>query len=192
MTRTPDSRDVISIRVMEEQQWAFDQRARHISYREMRRRVNLSRAGGGLGYDLSEHALKGLVSGFMDRMRDTLEESPEFYRTRELADLEDQYRTAAALAEPLDAEATTLAAYALGYKSVAELLEDAPGSAVPQDPKVRLAALAQLRNIGERRAKLLGLDAATTHKLDVTVTDALDAQVAQLAAEVEAAASMRS
>jgi hypothetical protein len=186
MTRTPDSRDVIAVRVMQEQEWAFDQRARHISYREMRRRVNLSRAGGGLGYDLSEHALKGLVNGYMERMRETLEESPDFYRTRELADLEDQYRAAAAMAEAVDEAGTMLAAYADGYDNVAEYLEANPGGAVLRDEKVRLAALAQLRSIGERRAKLLGLDAATAHKVDVTVTTALDAAVAELEAELSA------
>lgn len=183
MSRTPDSRDVIAVRVMQEQEWAFDQRARHVSYREMRRRVNLSRAGGGLGYDLSEHALKGLVNGYMERMRETLEESPDFYRTRELADLEDQYRTAAAMAEAIDEAGTMLAAYADGYDNVEAYL--AAGNAPAfRDEKVRLAALAQLRSIGERRAKLLGLDAATAHKVDVTVTTALDAAVAELEAEL--------
>lgn len=185
MTPAPDYREIIAVRVMREQEWAYEQRSRHLSYREMRRRSIMPQYMGGLGYDLSEHALKGLVTGYTERMRETLQESPEFYMHRELADLEEQHRIAASLADPVDREATMLKAYVLGFSTVDELIAESPESAVLQDPKVRLAALATMRQTGERRAKLLGLDAATTHKVDVTVTDAVDAEVARLAAELD-------
>jgi hypothetical protein len=189
MTVAPNFRELIAVRVMREQEWAYEQRSRHLSYREMRRRSILPTYQGGLGYDVSEHTLKGLVTGYTERMRETLQESPEFYMHRELADLEEQYRVAAALADPIDRSATMLAAYALGFTSVEQLLAESPESAVPQDGRVILAALATMRQTGERRAKLLGLDAATTHKVDVTVTDAVDAEVARLAAELDSAAT---
>lgn len=185
MTAAPNYREIIAVRVMREQEWAYEQRLRHLSYREIRRRSSLPVDFGGLGYDISEHALKGLVTGYTERMRETLQESSEFYMHRELADLEEQYRAAAALADPIDREATALRAYALGLKTVEALIAEAPEHIVPQDGRVRLAALTTMRQIGERRAKLLGLDTVQTQKVDVTVTDAVDAQVAALAAELE-------
>lgn len=188
MTLSPNFKELIAVRVMKEQEWAYEQRSRHLSYREMRRRTHLPKEQGGLGYDLSEHALKGLVNGYLERMRDTLQEQPEFYMYRELSDLEEQYRAAAEMVSPIDRERTLIAAYLAGYDDVDAYLKAEPSGFVLRDEKVRLAALVALRQINERRAKLLGLDAVQTHKLDVTVTDAVDADIARLAAELEGAA----
>ena len=55
------------------------------------------------------------------------------------------------------------------------------GGPIPDDAPV-LAAIDRLLKIQERRAKLLGLDAPTEHR--ITTLDAIDAQIATLEAEM--------
>lgn len=54
------------------------------------------------------------------------------------------------------------------------------------DPRPVLAALAEMRQIMVRRSKLLGLDAPSKSRVEVITIDQLDAEMARLAAEVEA------
>lgn len=62
------------------------------------------------------------------------------------------------------------------------------GVPVPDDAPV-LAAIDRLLKIQERRAKLRGLDAPTTSKVEVITESTVDAAIAQLEAELDERAS---
>lgn len=168
--------ELIALRVMREQQWAYDRRLEHLSYREMRSLANRPPEHGGLGYDLSEQALKALVDGYVERMRETLEESREQQIARELADLDKQHRALVMMLGGNDAAATAKLQSTLAATlelTLADVQATYPDLVVPRDDKVILAALAQLRQVGESRRKLLGLDAPTLAKVDVVHHDAV-------------------
>jgi len=165
--------EVIVVKVMIEQEWAYARYLEHYSYPDMRKLVSRPTHEGGLGYDLSQHALKGLVSGYLERMRDTLVVTPAETMARELADLDAQHRAYAALCDPIDRAASLVVARSVGYQTVDELLEYRPELVRLRDDKVIIAALSQMRAVGESRRKLLGTDAAG--KLEVTIND--DAKV---------------
>lgn len=171
MPPKPKHSDLIAIQVMREQEWCYDKRRAHLSIREIAR-ATIEAPPVGLGYYLSPHQIKGLLGGYLERMRETLEESPAEAIAQELADLDMQYRAAAQLAGEYTGEVTVDPDTGVEVK-------------VRRDERVILAALATLRQINERRAKLLGLDAPTASTVAVTVTDATDAAVQELAAEVE-------
>jgi len=133
---------------------------------------------GGLGYDLSEHALRGLVVGYVESARETLTEERGVYIARELADLDLQHRAlAAVLARSIDAAESTKVAAALGYDSLAQLLKEAPDAAVPLDARQITALLRELRAVGESRRKLLGLDAPLEARVEVTSRDGVMAEL---------------
>ncbi|MCU1617780.1 MAG: hypothetical protein JWO98_5320 [Frankiales bacterium] len=153
---TPSGREIIQARVWREQEWCFSLRSQHLTIRMIRRRTILPPDLGGLGYDLSEHAIKGLIRGYLERMREVDEESLEEHRSRELADLDMVQR--------------------LALESMARYQR-----AGHYDEK----ATDRFMKAGEMRRKLLGLDAVVTSHIDVTVTDATDAAIADLAAELD-------
>lgn len=144
MSKKAKRSELIAVKVMAEQRWAYERRLEHYSYRDMASLVMRPVEAGGLGYPLSESALKGLVRGYRERMADVEAEDLDEHRARELADLDLAQRLAlvamraAAQAEELDVTATTLYLKA-----------------------------------GESRRKLLGLDMPVTAKVDVTVHDAV-------------------
>jgi hypothetical protein len=158
---TPKTRrdELIALRTLAEQRWAYDARMAHLSYRDMRRRV-AEAPPVGLGYDLSEHTLKALVAGYRERMTDVHAIDLDEHRERELEDLDIAQRRTDFVAE---LAAKRLAAVDdLGV----ELLDEKAG-------KLLLDATSQRRTIGESRRKLLGLDAPTQVKADVIVHDAV-------------------
>lgn len=156
MTPKPKHAELIAVRVLREQQWAYARRLEHLSYRAMRQAANLPVEQGGLGYDLSEHALKGLVAGYLADQRDVLAADREELLARQQADLDELARAARASLRRA-AEVKALDVHA------AKLLLDTLAS--------------------ERR--LHGLDAPTEQRIDVTVTDATDKAIAELAADLE-------
>lgn len=148
--------ELIAVRVEAEQRWAYAQRMAHLSYNEMRVKSSRHPEDGGLGYQLSEHALKALVNGYLEKMREVHEVNAEELVTRELADLDMQQRRAAVVAE--------LAAEALARAHELEALD-------VHAAKTLLDADAKARAIGESRRKLLGLDQPTRIEADITVKD---------------------
>lgn len=156
---TPKTRrdELIALRTLAEQRWAYDARMAHLSYRDMRRRV-AEAPPVGLGYDLSEHTLKALVAGYRERMTDVHAIDLDEHRERELEDLDIAQRRTDLVAE--------LAAKSLARAAELEALDVHGG-------KLLLDATSQRRTIGESRRKLLGLDAPTQVKADVIVHDAV-------------------
>ena len=150
----------------------------------MRRLVSRPPSEGGLGYDLSEHALAGLVRGYIETMRETLTEQRDAYVARELADLDRQQRALeAVLGRNIDAAETAKVAAALGYSSALELVRAQPDLVVPLSAGDVVRVLAALRAVGESRRKLLGLDAPVEAKVDVTHRDAVAEELSRMLAE---------
>jgi|AntRauMFilla1563_2_1112583.scaffolds.fasta_scaffold03082_5 hypothetical protein len=177
-TRKPRYAELTATRLLGEQRWAYERHLEHMNYRDMRRLVIEPVDRGGLGYDLSEHALRGLVVGYVESARETLTEERGVYIARELADLDLQHRAlAAVLARSIDAAESTKVAAALGYDSLAQLLKEAPDAAVPLDARQITALLRELRAVGESRRKLLGLDAPLEARVEVTSRDGVMAEL---------------
>jgi hypothetical protein len=177
-TRKPRYAELTATRLLGEQRWAYERHLEHMNYRDMRRLVIEPVDRGGLGYDLSEHALRGLVVGYVESARETLTEERGVYIARELADLDLQHRAlAAVLARSIDAAESAKVAAALGYDSLAQLLKEAPDAAVPLDARQITALLRELRAVGESRRKLLGLDAPLEARVEVTSRDGVMAEL---------------
>jgi hypothetical protein len=178
MTKRPKYAEISATRLLIEQRWAYERHLEHLSYRDMRRLVIEPADRGGLGYDLGEHALRGLVVGYVESARETLTEERGVYIARELADLDLQHRAlAVVLSRSIDAAETAKVAAALGYESLAQLLKEAPDAAVPLDARQITALLRELRAVGESRRKLLGLDAPLEARVEVTSRDGVIAEL---------------
>lgn len=181
MTKRPKYAELDEVRLQREQAWAYGRHLEHLSYRAMRAACIEPPERGGLGYDLSEHALAGLVRGYLKRMRETLSEERDAHLARELADLDVQHRALVSLLEGnIDRHETTKVAAALGYRSAVELLNAEPALAVPLPASDVVRILAALRAVGESRRKLLGLDAPVEAKVDVTHRDAVAEELAAI------------
>ena len=168
MGKRPRFSDVDDVRLQREQQWAYERHLEHLSYRQMRALCIQEPSGGGLGYDLSEHALAGLVRGYLDRMKPTLEADRETYLARELADLDALQTDYLALAQA--------AKHALRSAATDGALDH--GAA-----KLLLDANARMEAAGAQRRKLLGLDAPIEAKVDVTHHDGVAEELAAMLAE---------
>lgn len=162
-----DRGELIALRTLTEQRWAYERVMEHLSYAEMRSLANRKPSKGGLGYDLSESALKGLVRGYRDRMAEVEAHSLEEHRERELADADARQRAAANLIGV--AERSIVRA-----EQVQALDVHAVGLA--------LKGIAQHRAESETRRKLLGLDAPTVAKLDITTHDAVTDELNEMLA----------
>lgn len=173
MTPKADRSELIAVRVLHEQRWAYERTLEHLSYRAMRTLANHPPERGGLGYDLSEHALKSLVKGYRDRMAEVEARTLEEHRERELADLDDEHRMLSELLGPIDTGRAAVIAKHFGYDSIEAFVIDNPTADVWRDDGVRLRALRERRAVGESRRRLLGLDAPQSVKVDVTTHDAV-------------------
>lgn len=147
MTKKAKRNELIAVKVLHEQRWAFEQRLAHLSYHDMRLKASKPAASGGLGYDVSEHRLKGLVAGYRERMAEVEAVELEEHRERELNDLDVVQR--------------------LAFASMRKAAEH------PEFPSLDKDAAALYLKTGESRRKLLGLDAPQQVKAEVVVKDAV-------------------
>lgn len=171
---SPDN-GIIPERVARERSWALEAWTARLSWGAMRRLANLPEHDGGLGYDLSESALKGLVlkaredRGDVTMARDERRERQSVevdMRARAArADLDAAYIRAAVLDramanfEVYDAEtADALARMAGERRELAKIIESADR---------------RLDQAQEREAKLHGLNAPAELSVDVTHHDAV-------------------
>lgn len=168
MTPKPARAELLAVRTLTEQRWAYDRRMEHLSYRGMRQLVSQAPPVG-LGYDLSEHTLKALVTGYLARMREVHEVDLDEHRERELEDLDIAQQRLDAIAG--------LAAKSLARAAELHAYDVHAGKAV-------IAATNARRAAGESRRRLLGLDAPQQTKVDVVhhdgVTEELNAMLARL------------
>lgn len=149
-----DGDELLARRVVHEQEWAYARWLEHRSYHQMRVMAGKPVSQGGLGYDLSLDALRGLVAGYRETHGEQTMTRAE-YIERELHDLDVAQQLALASMQKA-ADAGTLDVH--GTKLYAEL--------------------------GAQRRKLLGLDMPAEVKVDVTnhdaVTEELNAMLARL------------
>lgn len=172
--------ELVSVAALREQEWCYELRRAHFSPREIAKR-----SGPELGTVLSPAMVRSRIDAYVRDNRAALESNRDELIAAELEDLDQQFRAAARLAEPVDPVATALATHAVtGHAmQVAEAITEAPELVVRRDEKTILAALNTMRQIGERRAKLLGLDAPTRAAVDLTVQDAASAELARMLEE---------
>lgn len=151
-TRQPRA-ELIETRVLREQDWAYEQWLEHVSWQGMRARVNRHPDDGGLGYDLSIDALRGLVAGYRER-EGLVELTRDEARERRAHDLDLVHRAARASMR----KAATVGA--LDVHAAKLLLE-----------------------VGRDEAKHYGTDEPVVAKVDVThrdaVTEELNAMLAR-------------
>ena len=131
------------------------------------RSTGMSFADIGAQFGISKQAAH---QGFKRALAETVREASEDVRVTELARLDRLYQEALAV---LEAEHLMVQnGRIIRSDDGAPLLNFAP----------RLGAIDRALKVQERRAKLLGLDAPA--KQDVRITDSLDRQIEQLAAEL--------
>lgn len=140
--------ELIALRTMREQEWAYNGWRQRMSYAEMARRSALSESDGGLGYGLSEYLVKQRLDGYRERMRPVLEANALAARERQVAELDELSRLARAA-----------------------LTKAATGGAIDKD------AARLLLDIHAREAKLLGLDAPTAIVAEVVTHGAVEAEL---------------
>lgn len=147
--------ELVAIRVLREQDWAYNAWRSRLSYSEIARRSSLSPGDGGLGYGLSEQQIKQRLDGYRDRMLPFLEANAVTARERQIAELDELSRLAHAA-----------------------LLKAAAGGNLDKD------AAKLLLDIHAREAKLLGLDAPTTVVADVRTSAAIDEELNAMLARI--------
>jgi hypothetical protein len=136
----PDT-TLIAVQVAREQEWAYALWRDHYSAHDVRRLSALAPRDGGLGYELSPSAFKGLVEGYRERMG-LGNVNREARLERQLDDIDT---------------ITRVAGHALRRAHEIEALD------------VHAAKL--LLDAGKREAELLGLNAPTKLEADITTHD---------------------
>jgi hypothetical protein len=157
-----DGREVVAVRVQREQQWAFERRLEHLSYRQIRIAANRPTDEGGLGHDLSESALRGLVQGYAERMRQSAEVDLVMLRDRQAAEVDDMARRAKADMVAAGERLATLDRAIAGFevndradaKALARLVELRRGLGAEIESAERRLTMAH-----NREAALFGIDA---------------------------------
>lgn len=150
----PEPTDLVAVKVLREQDWAYAQWLEHTSWQGMRVKANRPPDEGGLGYDLNLAALRGLVDGYRER-EGLVELTRAEARERRAHDLDLVHRAARASLRK------AAAAGALDEKAAKLLLD-----------------------VGRDEAKHYGTDEPVKIEAEVTnrdaVTDELNAMLARL------------
>jgi hypothetical protein len=177
--------ELVAVQVEEEQQWCYARRMEHIGPRRIAELSPLPLERGGIGRRLSAATVRKRIDDYVAEHHAEHVDQRDMLIAQELEDLDAQYRETQRMTEMIDRVATALNSYALtGHAMMPdEALRDAPETVVRRDERTILAAMAQLRQIGERRAKLLGLDAVTKTQVDVTVKDQASAELEAMLVE---------
>lgn len=183
---TPKAGPLIEQRVMHERAWAYSAWMARYGYAAMRRLANLPPDEGGLGYDLSESALKGLVDQ-AKADRGDLTMSREQRIERQSAEVDERARAARHDFAAAYQRLATLDAAIAGFEvydletamALRSMVTERNGIAADLERADR-----RLDTIHAREAKLHGLDAPTEARLEVTTRDAV---IDELNAALEAA-----
>lgn len=158
-----DRGDLILARVLREREWAHAGWLAHKSWTQLRVEASRSEAQGGLGYDLSIQALKGLVEQARADRGD-LKLDRDAHIERELHDLDLVQQEAA--------------------RAIVEQRQNPPVDAQGNIKPFALDAAKFYADIGDKRRRLLGLDEAVKVEASVThrdaVVDELNAMLARL------------
>lgn len=170
--------DPVAIKVAGERAWAYERWMQRLSYSAMRWLANLPPAEGGLGYDLSESALRGLVKSARDDRGD-LTMSREDRIERQSAEVDERGRGAIqdyVNARTMLDQPRPVAADFMEREDYLEALLTW-SKTVEAGLKAVESAERRLEAVHNREAKLHGLDAPTEAKVEVTTRDAVTAEL---------------
>lgn len=180
--------ELVNPRIEREARWCYERRLDRMTMRDIAELSGLHPDDGGLGTPLSHATVARRVKLYHGMMLEVEAETRDEARGRELEVLDKAARSAADLVDPVDRAATAKLRARAEYlrKFDPEHAPDPndPGLVVLREDVVRLRALKLLAELSESRRKLLGLDAPTEHKVDVTLTDAATAELNAMLAEV--------
>jgi hypothetical protein len=182
------STEVVDPRIEREARWCYERRLERLTVRAIADLSGLHPDDGGLGQPMSHATVARRIRHYHATMLELEGETRDEARARELELLDRAARYTVDLTDPIDRAATAKA------NAVAHWMIDndpdyrgpRPGDprlVVLADPAVRLRALAEVRAQSESRRKLLGTDAPTESRIDVTVTDAATAELNAMLAE---------
>lgn len=186
MTPKADRTALIEARVAREREWALAAWEARLSWVNMRIAANQPVEAGGLGYDLSESALKGLVTKAREDRGDLSMTRGERVERQSLEvdararaarlDMERAYANGTKIEPPRREDfydplewANALAAYARAVQATTAAVESA-------DRRLDAAH--------KREAALHGLDNPAELKIDVTHRDAVDAELNDMLARL--------
>jgi|SRR5690606_34444652 len=178
MSKTPKhekAAELVAEQVARERAWAHARWFERLSWVQIRQAANLPADEGGLGYDLSVQAIKGLVQQARSEAGD-LTMGREERIERQLIEVDALARAARRDLDAAYARAATLDDAIAGY--VVHDREDAEALASMAAERRQIArelesAQRRLDSAQERETKLAGLAAATELKVDVTTRDAV-------------------
>lgn len=162
---------MVLAQVAHERRWTYEHWMDHVPIGEMRRLSAHDPDRGGLGYELSESALRGLLR--MAQAENGVGEHDKAVElARELEDIEAETLTVNGSIQRLGA-------------SILDLAEMSDGRVIHEKAELLLYKALQRRAVlRDQRVKLLGLNAPEKSEVDVTihdaVTDELNAQLAAL------------
>lgn len=174
------SNEVVDPRIEREARWCYERRLERMTMRDIAELAARHPDEGGLGHSISAQTVHRRVKHYHAQMLELESESRDEARGREIELLDKTSRAAADLVDPVDRAATAK------LRAVAQARgtdPNDPGLVVLREDAVRLRALKLLVEVSDSRRKLLGLDAPTEHKLDITVTDAATAELNAMLAE---------
>jgi len=180
---TPKADHLITERVAREREWAYEAWLARLSFTQIRQLANRPESDGGLGYDLSPEALKGLVRKAREDRGD-LTMSREERIERQAAEVDARGRAAR---EDYDAARRELRKPKPKRK---DFVEDADylaavgvwSKTVEANARLVDSADRRLESVHAREAKLFGLDAPVAATLEVTTRDAVTDELNEMLA----------
>jgi hypothetical protein len=147
--------ELIALRTVREQEWAYRGWLAHLTLDQMRALSGRPESEGGIGHELSPHAVKNRLDGYRERMREVYETNVELERSR----IDEGYE-----------------ARMQGYRLIVANPETSTAN--------RLAAIAAMRDEDRERRKYLGLDKPVESRVEVVsqdaVTEELNAMLARM------------
>lgn len=180
--------EVVDPRIEREARWCYERRIDRMTVRDISALAALHPDEGGLGQPMSHATVARRIRHYHATMIELEGETRDEARSRELELLDRAGRAVVDLTDPVDRAATAKANAVASW-----MLDNDPDYRGPRpgdprlvvlaDPAVRLRALAEVRAQSESRRKLLGVDAPTETKIDVTITDAATAELNAMLAE---------
>lgn len=183
MTPTSSSSELIELRVQRERAWCYARWLERRGFTQIRQLANLPESEGGLGYDLSESAVKALVLQAREAAGD-LSMGKDERRERQAHEVDERARAARndmaqayRRADALDAAIASW--HSDDYESMADA-RSALARLVAQREGVDAAierADRRLDLAATKEARLFGLDAPTEAKVDVTTHDGVTAEL---------------
>jgi hypothetical protein len=179
----PDT-DLLPAQVVRERRWVYAHWMDHVTIGEMRRLSSLPPKRGGLGYELHESALNGLLDGALSEAGIVVDPDKGRERYRALATLDRRIRELEDLAKPIDKIATEAAAHEMNV-SVKRLIRLHPQMIVQQDRRVMIAAQRELTRLEAQRAVMIGYNAPERSEVVVTVVDQVTDELNEMLAALD-------